>query len=53
MKRMRFVAGLMLAACVGNAFAEAPKFPVRPVRMLVGFSPGGATDIIARYSRRR
>lgn len=49
MKRMRFVAGLMLAACVGNALAQAPKFPVRAVRMVVGFSPGGTTDIIARY----
>jgi tripartite-type tricarboxylate transporter receptor subunit TctC len=32
----------------GDTLAQAPKFPVKPVRVIVGFSPGGATDIIAR-----
>jgi tripartite-type tricarboxylate transporter receptor subunit TctC len=47
MQFARWMAGLALAAIAGSAFAQS-KFPVKPVRMLVGFAPGGATDIIAR-----
>ncbi|HZM44196.1 MAG TPA: tripartite tricarboxylate transporter substrate binding protein [Burkholderiales bacterium] len=47
MKRVRWFVALALAAN-GSALAQAPKFPVKPVRMIVGFAPGGATDIIAR-----
>ena len=28
--------------------ADAQKYPVRPVRMIVGFPPGGGTDIVGR-----
>src|SRR5262249_22269058 len=44
---VRWIVLLALAVC-GHAAAQAPKFPVKPVRMIVGFSPGGATDIVAR-----
>jgi tripartite-type tricarboxylate transporter receptor subunit TctC len=39
---------VLAAAAFGHAQAQAPKYPVKPVRMLVGFSAGGATDIISR-----
>ena len=48
MRCVHWLAGLTLAAGACAAFAQAPKFPSKPVRMLVGFAPGGATDIIAR-----
>jgi tripartite-type tricarboxylate transporter receptor subunit TctC len=40
-----------LAAAVGSAFpaaVAADEYPARPVRMIVGFPPGGATDLVAR-----
>jgi len=38
-------AALLLVAA-GNIAAE--EFPVRPIRLIVGFPPGGATDLVAR-----
>ena len=48
MKMLHWTVALALVADGSAALAQAPKYPVRPVRMLVGFAPGGATDIIAR-----
>jgi tripartite-type tricarboxylate transporter receptor subunit TctC len=49
MKPVHGVVGLALAASCASVLAQAPKFPAKPVRMLVGFAPGGATDVIARF----
>jgi tripartite-type tricarboxylate transporter receptor subunit TctC len=36
----------LLACACGGALAQG--YPTRPIRMLVGFTPGGTTDVVAR-----
>jgi tripartite-type tricarboxylate transporter receptor subunit TctC len=39
---------LLAAACALALPATAQEYPQKPVRMIVGFPPGGATDLVAR-----
>jgi tripartite-type tricarboxylate transporter receptor subunit TctC len=43
--------GLSTIASIGNA--AALEYPTRPVRFVVGYPPGGATDILARLIGQR
>ncbi|MFT3800079.1 MAG: tripartite tricarboxylate transporter substrate binding protein [Burkholderiaceae bacterium] len=47
MRPLRWLACLLIAALPLAAQAADP-YPVRPIRLLVGFAPGGATDQLAR-----
>ena len=42
------LAGLMLASAGAGAAQGASDFPARPIRVVVGFTPGGQPDIFSR-----
>ncbi len=49
MKIIRLTAALATGlCCVGLALAQSPKYPVKPIRMVVGYAPGGGSDIMGR-----
>jgi tripartite-type tricarboxylate transporter receptor subunit TctC len=56
MKMLSCAAGAVLVLFAGDALAQAsgaPAYPSKPVRILVGFAPGGGIDIVARIYAQR
>lgn len=54
MMKLRAVAALAVAALsLAGAAAQAEDYPSRPVRVIVGFTPGAAADITARVLTNR
>lgn len=49
MLRRTVLAALPAAAILGSARAQTTDWPSRPVRMVLPYAAGGATDVIGRY----
>lgn len=48
MQRRTFLLASVAAATHGATFAQAAPWPSRPIRLLIGYPPGGSTDVAGR-----
>jgi tripartite-type tricarboxylate transporter receptor subunit TctC len=48
MKALSLVLALTVAAVAYNASAQPSAYPSKPIRLIIGFAPGGAADSVAR-----
>ncbi len=53
MVRSIIAACIALFACAAGAQEPAARYPSRPVKIIVGYSPGGSNDVVARIIARR